>query len=104
MHSAFLWFSCHRTEMYGEIAAVVKPPIHPQSLPEFFWRHLRKDIEQLSRATGKSPDESAIIVHLVLQNVLLKEPPTCKLLTCIPVSLILGEGEEGGTIMLGGEI
>ena len=78
MHSAFLWFSCHHTEMYGKLAAIVKPKVPQSSLPKFFWRHLKKDIEQLSRATGKSPDESAIIVHLVLQNMLLKAPPTCE--------------------------
>lgn len=78
MHSALLWCSCHHQDVIGELTALVKPQVPPQQLPEFFWMHLRKDIEQLSRVTGKSPDESMIIVHLVLQNILLKAPPTCK--------------------------
>lgn len=79
MHSAFLWCSCHCPNVIGDLAGLVKPPFHhPEDLPEFFWLHLRKDIEHLSRVTGKGSEESAIIVHSVLQNILTKAPPTCK--------------------------
>ena len=64
--------------MAAELAALVKPHVNPNNLPEFFWMHLRRDIEQLSRVTGKGLDESAIMIHLVLQGILTKGPPTCK--------------------------
>ena len=60
----------------AELADLVKPHVNPNNLPEFFWMHLNKDIEQLSRVTGKSVDESAIIIHLVLRGILTKAPPT----------------------------
>ncbi len=79
MHSAFLWCSCHFQDMVAaELAALVRPHVKPNKLPEFFWMHLRKDIEQLSRVTGKGLDEAAIIVHLVLRDILTKPPPICE--------------------------
>ena len=61
------------------LAELVKPFVQPQHLPEFFWRHLQKDIEHLSQVTGKGLEEAAIIVHLILKGILTKQPPTCKL-------------------------
>ena len=72
MHSAFLWCSCHDEDKIPELAQVTKQ--QPAHLPEFFWRHLCKDIEQLSRVTGKGMEECALMVHLVLLvsgNILL---------------------------------
>ena len=37
--------------------------------------HLSKDIEHLSRVTGKGIEESALIVHLVLHRIFTIEPP-----------------------------
>ena len=62
----------------ASLAELVKPFVHPQHLPEFFWRHLQKDIEHLSQVTGKGLEEAAIIVHLILKDILTKPPPTCK--------------------------
>ena len=60
------------------LTQLVKAGVRPQDLPEFFWRHLERDVELLGRATGKSMDESAITIHLVLREILLKAPPTCE--------------------------
>lgn len=76
MHSAFLWFASHYPNNFA--ADLVKPFVHPDNLPEFFWQHLMRDIEQLSRVTGKGLDEASLIIHLVLHNVLTKDPPSCK--------------------------
>ena len=72
MHSAFLWCSCHKTEMIGELVKLVNQRVN---LPEFFYMHLYKDIEQLCRVTGKGIEESTLIVHLVLHNIFTKLPP-----------------------------
>ena len=60
------------------LTQLVKAGVRPQDLPEFFWHHLERDVELLGRATGKSVDDSAITIHLVLREILLKAPPTCE--------------------------
>lgn len=35
-------------------------------------------MELLGSVTGKSIDDSAIIVHLVLKEILSRKPPTCE--------------------------
>lgn len=78
MHSAFLWCSCHQQDTVAELAGLVEPNVNLEHLPEFFWMHLEKDIKQLSGATGKGMEESAIIVHMVLHEIFTKTPQTCK--------------------------
>lgn len=75
MHSALIWCACHHTDCIGDVARIVKPFVNPEHLPEFFWRHLQKDIQQLAVTTGKNIDEAAVLVHLVLKDILTKEPP-----------------------------
>ena len=70
-------FVLSQSAMEG-LVQLVKVGVHPQGLPEFFWHHLERDMELLGSAIGKSMDESAIIVHLVLREILLKDPPTCE--------------------------
>ena len=70
MHSAFLMCCCHSSDSLLALAELVKPAVNPKLLPQFFWMHLRKDMEHLSRVTGKGMEESAIIIHLVLQHML----------------------------------
>lgn len=77
MHSALVWACC--TNEAGSVLQDISQLVHPHipcGLAEFFWRHLEKDIEQLGVATGRGMDESAMIVHLVLKEILKKEPPT----------------------------
>jgi len=57
---------------------LVKVNIRPQNLPEFFWHHLEQDIELLGKSIGRSMDESAITLHLVLREILRRDPPTCE--------------------------
>ncbi len=54
---------------------LVKPAIRAPHLPEFFWTHLEKDLELLAKATGKSLDEAAVLMHLVLKQILEVGPP-----------------------------
>ena len=70
-------FFLFQSAMEG-LVQLVKVGVRPQDLPEFFWHHLERDMELLGSAIGKSMDESAIIVHLVLREILLKDPPTCE--------------------------
>ena len=76
MHAAFMWCSCHVQDATCHLAPLVKPSVKPDHLPEFFWMHLEKDFEHLSQVTGKSMEETTIIVHLVIKDILTKDPPT----------------------------
>ena len=76
MHSAFLWCSCHHHDCIGDLARIVKPFVHPQYLPEFFWKHLEHDIKQLSITTGRNEDDATLLIHIVLKEILTKTPPT----------------------------
>ena len=61
------------------LLGLVKPHLpSAQQLPEFFWRHLERDLQILGQATGKSVDEAAIIMHLVLRGILTVDPPRCR--------------------------
>jgi hypothetical protein len=75
MHSAFLMCSCHDPQALSVLAELVKPAVKERQLLEFFWMHLRKDLEHLSRVIGEGMEESAMIVHLVLQEMLFYTVP-----------------------------
>ena len=84
------------------IAGLVTPQVPPQQLPEFFWVHLEKDLELLGRDTGKGLDETVMIVHLVLRQILTTNPPIglCFILCVILHGRDYGFvfGISGGTI------
>ena len=89
MHSSFLWACCNNDQRIGDIVQLVKPHVPVQGLPEFFWRHLDKDIELLGRAVGKGYEEAAMIVHLVLREILVKDPPGSEFVVNFEPSLII---------------
>ena len=90
MHSALIWYASHHTDCIADLAGLVHPHahpdhqhvhpdhphVHPDHLPEFFWSHLQKDIQQLSATIGRNEDVAAVLVHLCLKNILTMEPPT----------------------------
>jgi len=79
MHSALVWCTC-RCGSLSNLISLVKPSdiVNSKTLSKFFWNHLKKDIENLSRAIGKGMSESALIVHTVLHDILIKPPSECK--------------------------
>ena len=79
MHAAMIWCSCHRDDVVHDLVSLVKPFVYPKHLPEFFWMHLCKDIEHLSHVTGKSMEDSTIMVHLALSEILLNKAPVGKI-------------------------
>ncbi len=66
--------------MTDDLVALVKIPVDPKDLPQFFWEHLRKDVQHLSQVTVKKLEESAIIIHMVLRGILINQPPSA---TCM---------------------
>ena len=77
MHSALVWTSCNNDAETGGLVALVKNGLQtPQELPEFFWGHLERDVQLLAKALGKNLDDTAIVLHLVLHNILNTNPTT----------------------------
>mgnify|MGYP000444686194 CR=1 FL=1 len=51
-------------------AQVIKPRCEPSDAAEFLWRHLQRDLDVLGRALGRSVDDAALAVHLVLHRMI----------------------------------
>ena len=51
-------------------AQVIKPQCDPRAAAEFLWRHLQRDLDVLGRALGRSVDDAALTVHLVLHRMI----------------------------------
>jgi len=79
MHSALVYASCNNKAATEGLLRMVKVEgINPNELPEFFWDHLQQDIKILAKAVGKNEEEAAIVLHLVLQQILTREPRKSK--------------------------
>ena len=37
--------------------------------PQCFWDKIKQDLQLLCKATGRSTDESALIIHLVIKEI-----------------------------------
>ena len=77
MHSTLIWACCNQQNA----AVAFVPMVHPQQqspdhLPELFWRHLEKDVELLGKEIGRGFDETVVLVHLVLKQILTATPLT----------------------------
>ena len=75
MHSAFIWVACNNKV---ELPRVTKGVVPPGGLPEFFWKHLEKDLECLCRSIKREPNECAMLVHLVLREILTSKVKPCE--------------------------
>ena len=51
-------------------AELITPPCQAQSVAQFLWLHLQRDLDVLSRALGRSVDDAALTVHLALQRII----------------------------------
>ena len=60
--------------MADELAALVKSKANISNIPQFFWKHLCKDVEHLSRVIEKNMEETVIVVHLVLHGIMKRAP------------------------------
>lgn len=72
MHSAFVWTCSNNKLTLGDVAALVNHPIKPNALPEFFWKHLEKDLESICAILKRGEDESILVMHLVLKEILIQ--------------------------------
>ena len=51
-------------------AQVIRPPCEPERVTDFLWQHMQRDLDVLGRALGRSVDDAALTVHLVLQRLI----------------------------------
>ena len=73
MHSAFVWTCANDENLLGDMTSLTSAPIRPNVLPEFFWKHLEKDIDVLCKVLKRGEDESILVVHLVLRQILMQQ-------------------------------
>ena len=73
MHLAFIWTCSNNERLLGDVASLVNPSVRPNLLSEFFWKHLEKDIEVICKVLKKGEDESILVVHLVLKEILTQQ-------------------------------
>ncbi|XP_067057901.1 E3 ubiquitin-protein ligase rnf213-alpha-like isoform X3 [Acropora muricata] len=67
MHASMVMGACKNAEA---TAQVIKPRCKPCDAAEFLWRHLQRDLDVLGRALGRSVDDAALTVHLVLHRMI----------------------------------
>lgn len=51
-------------------AQLITPPCQSHLVAQFLWKHLQRDLDVLGRALGRSVDDAALTVHLVLQHMI----------------------------------
>ncbi|XP_069786067.1 E3 ubiquitin-protein ligase rnf213-alpha isoform X2 [Narcine bancroftii] len=63
------------TEDKKSIKLIIQPSVENPRV--FLWRHIEKDIEQLKKSLEKTIDETAIVVHLILSQLIKQKkwPP-----------------------------
>ena len=96
MHSAFVWACSNNDSMLGGVAALVNPRTNPNALPDLFWKHLEKDLEGICAILKRGEDESILVMHLVLKEILTRQLHPRKfgilLSTIMPLQLIYRHG------------
>ena len=52
----------------AELADMVHPDVPGDYLPQFFWEHLQRDMDVLSKSLNLNKDDTVIVVHNVLRS------------------------------------
>ncbi|XP_068731195.1 E3 ubiquitin-protein ligase rnf213-alpha-like [Montipora capricornis] len=68
MHAAMVMGASRNAKATAQL---IKPSCQPDLVTQFLWRHLRRDLYLLGRALGRSVDDAALTVHLVLHQMIL---------------------------------
>ncbi|XP_077862842.1 E3 ubiquitin-protein ligase rnf213-alpha-like [Saccoglossus kowalevskii] len=71
MHASML---AGATKSPKDVSAAIHPAINPNGVNLFLWQHLQCDLHLLSRSSGKSVDDAALTVHMVLHRILKEKP------------------------------
>ncbi|KAI6647030.1 E3 ubiquitin-protein ligase [Oopsacas minuta] len=73
MDISFIWSSCskHPTDRSPLLPSLIKGGLDdPRDLPNFFYLHLEREIEYLTRLTGKNFEEVIFFIHLIIKSVM----------------------------------
>ncbi|XP_022803330.1 E3 ubiquitin-protein ligase rnf213-alpha-like isoform X2 [Stylophora pistillata] len=71
MHSAMVMGASRNPQAISELFAPPCPSRSVESVGQFLWQHLQRDLDVLGRALGCSVDDAALTVHLALQRMIL---------------------------------
>ena len=53
----------------AHVAALVKPAVRPEAVATFFFEHLQRDLQLLTSALNRSPDDACLFMHQLLSNI-----------------------------------
>lgn len=82
MDIAFIWSSCSKYSIDSsksqDLLSLVKAVETHAYLPEFFYQHLERDLQDLSRHTGQNFEETVFLIHIVLKSLMETAKIHCK--------------------------
>ncbi|XP_022800358.1 E3 ubiquitin-protein ligase rnf213-alpha-like [Stylophora pistillata] len=70
MHSAMVMGASKYPQVTAQLIIPSCPSQSVESVGQFLWQHLQRDLDALSRALGCSVDDAALTVHLALQRMI----------------------------------
>ncbi|XP_022806308.1 E3 ubiquitin-protein ligase rnf213-alpha-like [Stylophora pistillata] len=70
MHSAMVMGASKYPQATGQLITPSCPSQSVESVGQFIWQHLQRDLDVLSIALGCSVDDAALTVHLALQRMI----------------------------------
>ena len=51
-------------------AVIQTEPVPPEQILNFFWHHLERDLQTLTRVTQQSFDDCVLLIHTLIHNML----------------------------------
>ena len=51
------------------MSRLIHPRIPQEQVADFLWEHLQHDLDVVSRAIGRSTDDSALTIHRILAQI-----------------------------------
>ena len=69
MHCNFYWWFFLQFSPKAAFQLITSP-CDPEYVAEFLWKHMQRDLNVLGRALGRSVDDAALAVHLVLHQMI----------------------------------
>ena len=82
MDISFLWSSCSKysvdTFNSQDLLSLVKTVTTHTDLPQFFYQHLDRDLQDLARHTGQNFEEAVFLIHIVLKSLVETARDNCE--------------------------
>ena len=81
MGISFIWSSCSKYSIdtnSQDLLYLVKTVETRTDLPEFFYQHLERDLQDLARHTGQNFEEAVFLIHIVIKSLMETAKNNCE--------------------------